>query len=125
MPKSALRPCRHLWTTPYGQTHYLHFYLSYLSASFQLESEDEEIVVEIKSEPFVEKGTCLINLNTETYQQLTCQDLKPEERTEVLNTILKDVFPKCALSFQNFESVCKFNSCGLKIRISLNEDAQR
>ncbi len=47
------------------------------------------------------------------------------EKTEIFRSIFRDIFPKCSLTFDSFQSQCKVKSCGLKIKISLTEDQER
>ena len=64
-------------------------------------------------------------LEQETFDQLTCKDLVEVERVQILTSILGDILPKCSLAFNKLNSSCKSKSCGLKIRISFNNDIER
>ncbi len=88
-------------------------------------SENEDDETETETRDFIEKGTCLVNLNKETFEQLNSDEKTETEKTEIFRSIFRDIFPKCSLTFEAFEAQCKVKSCGLKIKISLTEDQER
>ena len=75
------------------------------------------------ADDFVERGSCFVDVSLETFERLKASS--ETERNNMVVGLLKDILPKCSLRIGGLEAACKVKSCGLRLKISMNEGDQR